>query len=497
MVDYQTDRLTFRRQFLFSSTPTDKLNNWQFLKIGNQFLYVHPDLTLEHIAKEDASCTLMGYWLDPHQPEASNLQLLAALHDNLDDKEAMHRRLNTLVGRFVLLIRNKGVYHVYHDACGLRSVYYTQKGNGLYVASQPKLFKLVLDLEEAPERLTYYSSHYVKTHKEHWLPCGITLFKNVFQLVPNHYLDGISNTPIRYWPAPEHKIEPSTPEVNAKALGELLTATMNAAHARYPLAFAITSGLDSRLMLSASKNIAKDTFFYTLKYRKLTTAAADIKIPKTLLTQIGCTHHVIDCKQEADSTFLSCYEGNTANPHLNDWGSIAYGIHKGFPQERLAVKANGVEIGRCAFLRDLKSGNPITVELLSDIVPGWKNFDFVKETFAQWLQTLKEIPGLGYDIRDLFYMEHRMGSWQAQSQLEWDIAQEVFVPFNNREVIRLMLSVDPDLRKKDTPVFYIKTIQQLWPEVLDVPINPNSIRATIKRLLVPLRQLKVLAKMRK
>lgn len=83
----------------------------------------------------------------------------------------------------------------------------------------------------------------------------------------------------------------------------------------------------------------------------------------------------------------------------------------------------------------------------------------------------------------MFYWEHRMGSWYAQSQLEWDIVQEVFTPFNSRELLDLMLSIDQSKRKKINPLLYIDAIKHLWKEVLSIPINPLSFKGKIRVLI--------------
>ena len=89
----------------------------------------------------------------------------------------------------------------------------------------------------------------------------------------------------------------------------------------------------------------------------------------------------------------------------------------------------------------------------------------------------------------MFYWEHRIGSWQAQSQLEWDTVQEVFSPFNSRELIEIMLSVDSSKRKSKRPLLYLDSISYLWKELLDVPINPVTIKTKLKKILSYLKML--------
>ncbi|SDS73288.1 hypothetical protein SAMN05192545_1949 [Maribacter dokdonensis] len=481
------DNLKFRRQFLLSPKLVEELSNWQVRKFGKSYLHVHPDLELNYVEIGNKTLILLGYWLSPHFCDKTNKDLLVEITKQVTYEKDFIEFLNKLVGRFVLIIKINDSFKVFHDACGLRTVYYSVNNNGIHLASQPELFKLIFSLVGNKERTEYFNSDYVKKTKEHWLPCGITLYNSVHQLLPNFYYNSDSNNQIRYWPNINQPIKTRTPEDGVKVMVDLMTKTMNCANVRFDIALAMTAGLDSRLLLSATKKISKDIFFYTLKYRNLTINSVDIKIPNTILTKLGFEHKVIDCTKKAEIQFLECYQNNTSNSHLDDWGTIASGIHKGFPKNRVAVRGNCVEIGRSAYFQKLKVNGDIKPDQLIGIVPGWRDLCFLNEYLSNWLKGVKQFEKYGYDIRDLFYMEHRVGSWQAQSQLEWDIAQEIFVPFNNREIIEVMLSVDSQYRNKQNYSFFTEAINLLWPEVLSEPINPISskqrIRGFIKSIL--------------
>jgi|TARA_R110000744_G_scaffold103809_2_gene198929 hypothetical protein len=493
------DNLKFRRQFLLSPKPAEELTNWQVRKFGNSYLHVHPDLELNYVESGNKTLILLGYWLSPHFCEKTNKDLLEEITKLETNEKVFIEFLNKLVGRFVLMIKINDTFKVFHDACGLRTVYYSVNNDGLHLASQPELFKLIFTLEGNKEREEYFNSDYVKKTKEHWLPCGITLFNSVSQLLPNFYYNSNSNNQIRYWPTPNQQIKTRTPEDGAKAMVDLMDKTMKCANVRFDIALAMTAGLDSRLLLSATKKIAKEIFFYTLKYRDLTINSADIRIPRIVLTRLGFKHNVIDCTEKAENKFLERYQNNTSNSHLDDWGTIASGIHKGFPKNRVALRGNCVEIGRSAYFQKLILNGDITPDQLIGIVPGWRDLSFLNEYLSKWLKEVKQFEKLGYDIRDLFYMEHRVGSWQAQSQLEWDIAQEIFIPFNNREIIEVMLSVDSQYRNKQNYSFFTEAINLLWPEVLSEPINPIStkdkLRGFIKSILTSLGLFKMIKKL--
>lgn len=178
-----------------------------------------------------------------------------------------------------------------------------------------------------------------------------------------------------------------------------------------------------------------------------------------------------------------------------DWGEMAYIMSKEYPSERISIKGNCSEIGRCTYTRATgrrrSQADPLGDHLMYEAQ--WKKINFIQKGISEWIEEVKpEEVNCGYDIYDLFYWEHRMGSWQAQAQLEWDIVQETFVPFNNRELLDIMLRIDPIYRCTDNNLLYKKAMENLWPEVLSEPINPKNIkifrklRNMIKRILFKL-----------
>jgi hypothetical protein len=231
---------------------------------------------------------------------------------------------------------------------------------------------------------------------------------------------------------------------------------------------------DSRMILSACKDFAPDIFFYTLQYRALTENSNDIKIPGRLLARLGLEHAVIDCRKPVDKDFGRMYVNNSDIPHLDDWGNMAKGMYDELPRGYLVVKGNGAEIGRNHYPEITSYEYFMKVDREWE---GWNNIPFIKNRVSGWYDGIKAIKdNHGYKLPDLFYWEHRMGSWQAQSQLEWDIIQEIYTPFNNRELIDIMLGVVLKYRICPPYPFFNESIKQLWKEVLREPINPKKLK---------------------
>ena len=173
---------------------------------------------------------------------------------------------------------------------------------------------------------------------------------------------------------------------------------------------------------------------------------------------------------------------------------MAQGLYSNYPQDRVCVKGNASEIARVRFR--VAEGEKVTARTLSKYstltFPHQKEMEknpFVNRAWEEWLLNLNDLHNV--HILDLFYWEHWAGNFAAMTQAEFDIVQEVFTPYNCRNFLTNMLSVDEKYRDHDEPILYKKLILKLWPEVLSEPVNPQEkrrkkqkIRPMIKKLLV-------------
>ncbi len=469
------NNLKFRRQFLFAPVECGQLEGWQIEKVDDYFIYVHPDCQFEK-SSGFYDLYLIGYILNPHAPGETSKQILDNL-SRVKDMNDFPEKLYSLTGRFVLIIKTEDDFIFFNDACGFRTVYYTKEEDSFYAASQPLLINEVIPLKKTKAHEEYFNSEYVANDMEYYLPSGITLYENVYHLVPNHYLEVSASEQKRYYPFRELKRRDYAEGVIA--FSALLKNTILVAHNNLDLSFGLTAGWDTRIILSGCKDIASDVSFYTLIYRNMDDKHMDIKIPRSLSRLLHLNHKFLDCEKDITPEFAEIYKANSDMAHINDWGKIAYGMSKTFPQEKVAVKGSCSEVGRCSWYPDGKHKVRLTDEDLLLLENGWEDIAFIREAIRKWYELIKK-NSFNYPLLDLYYWEHAMGSWQAQSQLEWDIVQEVFSPFNSREMFDIMFSIDPLKRKYENPALYVDAAKYLWPEILSKPVNPYTFKRRVR-----------------
>lgn len=477
------DKLAYARQFLLSPLPTNELPDWKHTTIGIYNIYSHPFLDVSKSTNGVIEVALIGFIVNPYNPEQTNMDILNAIAGDVS-LSSIADKLYNYAGRFVLVVKNGDKYYIFHDPCGLRSVFYTKYEEKIFAASQPLLLKKVIPLQEGARYKKFYASSYIKSDIEYYLPTGCSLFEGVYQLTPNHYLDFNSFSSVRYWPVKQ--LQKLNVKEAAEKIGDLLRKIMLAFHKRFKLALPITAGFDSRVVLSACKPIANDIFFYTLQYRGLKDDSADIKVPRKLLSKLGLKHHVIDCRNNGviEPVFADVYKNNSDISHLDDWGYIAYGMLDKIPDNRVVIKGNCAEIARCAYYMSGKKEEIQNANQILSMEPGWNQHEFIVESISNWLKETKKIENnFGYYVVDMFYWEQRLGNWQAQSQLEWDIVQEAITPFNHRELLDIGLGVENQYKCKPHFHLFPMIAEYLWKETLSEPINPRPFYHKFKVLM--------------
>jgi hypothetical protein len=470
---YNIEKLLFRRQFVLGPRFIEDFPHWSRVKIrDNYFLTVHPDLKVTQIVREEISLTLLGYILDPYHPQATDHDILSNLIGEMltdDAPENFIKCTYGLGGRWILIAGNVTDLYLFNDASGYRQVHYTDAGiRDFWCSSTPGLIADILNLKIDATAAEFINA-YMATETQYWWPGASSLYREIRHLLPNHYLNLRTGSCIRYWP--KGNIDVLSLQEVVELNEELLKGLMKSASNRYDLAVSLTAGRDTRLILAASRDVCDQLLFFTLQYWDLTDASPDLVVPPRLSSKLNLKHMIIKCPSSMEDTFRMLYERNVTTAR-QVYGTIAQGMFNCYPHEKVCVKGNSIPITKSHYrhkLHNLKEqdNNHITADTLALLTK--RQHPFAINEFNQWLSG---IPDTNIDVLDLFSWEDRIGNWQAMSQSEWDIVQEVFVPFNCRSFLSNMLSADKQYRQPPEYILQEKLIKRLWQDVLCEPINP-------------------------
>ncbi len=471
--------LRYRRQFAATFQPSDKFSHWQHYEFAEEGLhiYAHPDLEMTSTSDEsrNVELVLLGYAIDPYYPDRSNKDIInAIINAEISSIEDLSAAVCNLAGRFVLIAAFSSQIYVFHDACGLRSVFYAQVSGNTYLASQPLLFSEFFALKASDRYHAFNESSYkrdrINSGLPFVLPCGIGLYEDTYQLVPNHYLDMRKVVQKRYWP--NQPIAKQRIEEASQWSADMLAKLISAANARYKLALSLSAGWDSRLLLAASKSVADGMLVYTHILRHMTEQHPDVMIPQSIFGSYKeLDYQILDCRSELDPEFHRLYN---ANVDFADQRTVqlALEILRKIPQDRVAMKGSCAEIVRCAYYPYGISDKIVSSSQF--VYAGWEELPFIAERLEEWFKGARRAcDNANMELWDLFYWEHDMGSWMSQVWLEKDIAQESFSPFNYRPLMTMMLGVPVKYRREPDYLLFQRMIKRLWPELLNWPINPK------------------------
>ncbi|QQR67666.1 hypothetical protein B188_04490 [Candidatus Brocadiaceae bacterium B188] len=468
------EKLLYHNQFVMGPFFLEEFASWKRVKIHNSLhVMSHPNLNTVQAISENKSITLLGFILDPNNPHATDSDIINELIHKLFCCDTFIEHTFRFGGRWILIVNDGKTIRLFHDACGLRQVFYTDTVHtkDLWCASQPRIIAEILRLQFDPDAVDFINSYEFRNDQNFKFPCESSPYKEIKHLLPNHYLDLLTGQPKRYWPNKELDELPLNEAIEKISVS--LKSLMKSASYRFDLALGLTSGWDSRLLLAASKEISDKISYITVRKVNMLDDHADVQIPSILLSNLKLKHDVVKSSYIISDEFIQAFKKNTSLAH-DVYAPDAYAILKYSGQKKVAVTGGVSEAGRRS-VRDMyckPKKEKITAQDLSKI-ESMGNSQFAINNFEKWLLGLGDIHNV--DTLTLFGWEQEHGTWHASSQLEFNIGwKDIFTPFNCRDILINMLSVKEKYRKSPKYLLYKKLILKLWPEVLSVPINPHK-----------------------
>lgn len=482
------EKHVFRRQFIFSPRRINAFPGWKREEVGNRyFLLAHPDLSYTLIKNERNFLLLLGYILDPLYPERSDEKIVNELFSTAWSLGGLFTALKRMFGRYIIIASINGRMAAFSDPLGARALFYTSDSAGrLWVASQSSILAEYFGFHTDREIERDLFGIPLFAGEEYWYPGTVTAYREISHLLPNHYLDFSSKSQIRYWPV-EELIKRDDQEV-CDYVVELWRGAFRALCRRFDSALAISAGLDSRIILAASREVSSGMQFITHTHKNLGVSGPDIVIPSVMLPRLGLKHTIVFHSEHIDPDFERIFRRNVTTARRNK-GVNAYALYRHFQEcgkECVVINGNGGEITRNFYF--LPRVIPLSGFSLASLAFMEASTVAVNQ-FGNWLEGLSGVRESGYSVLDLLYWEQRIGNWASMSFSEYDISFESFSPFGCKDLLESMLSVSASERCWPDFRFHQRVIQRLWPEVLEYGVNPvkgrkAALRQALKRTCI-------------
>lgn len=467
--------LHFAKQFFIAPKAVEHsdFSDWKTIPLTNgDTLRTHPMLEFSISQNANTQLVLLDTIIDPERPLDSNQSILDNILLQANTFEDIEQCLYGLGGRWVLIVSQlDGSSRVYHDATGLKSVFYCRVDKSQYiVASQPALIEklgLTTRNQSLFDRFEKIHPEIHPGHLNYW-PLGLIPFDNVQQLLPNHYLQLNGMTCLRYWPNNSIERPTENTDLLADQINQLLRGSLQALMHRKSCTMSLTAGMDTRVLLACSLSYREKINFFTIRGSYVSNY--DIRITPKLVAKFGLDHHFIDISdQEAD---LKTGQ-HTAEILLNNVSGMLRG---GPPFRQLyeikkllgqRVHVIGVtEIGRCYYSQGKRED-----VMRGGLLPGcgpYKDIPEVIDGCNQWLDSVpQDIP---YNIRDLVFWEIRSGIGLSVVEVLREALFQRITLTNNRKIMDLFLAAPVGSRL--APHTLIRKIIALnEPKLLKLPFN--------------------------
>jgi len=461
----------YPRQFVVADLPTKCLNDLEYFKIGTYHVYHCPTLTVysRQVESYQKYVVLFGYASYPDNWNLSEIELLDKIL-NFDCLNDICKYISRLVGRYSIFLFVEGEGYVFHDPTGQRTVYYTTSPGIDVFGTQPLILGEFCKLEAGYKVELFFHSKYFKYADEYWLPSGLSIYENVLQLVPNHYLKLTTKQQIRYWPV--EPLRHLSFDDTVEFLSSFLTEYVQSASKKQNLVLPLTSGFDSRVLLALSRgNIIDNLICFTRIQRKnINKYHQDVVIPSIILKSIEHKHNIIITDRQVSASDEERYKLNNSTSRLQE-GAALFSSGNEVINNKYVMHGNVSEM-----IKIRKSGKPYLSLRDFDVIPkGWFEIGFIQRHLQKWYDTAANIENdFGLHPYELFYWEHRLGNWAARSYNENDFAFDVFTPFNSRDVLSVSLMLDICYRSLPEAKLHRAIIYKLWPEIDKYPYNKMS-----------------------
>lgn len=461
----------FTRGWLLTSgeAPTVLLGDWAEHVLGRYQLYLHPSAVLTH----SKHLWVIGQIFDIRRPKRCNFDVAEVLSAAWRTSEqTFHRELSYCNGCFALIVVDGDRVRIYTDATGMSAVFYTSD------LSMAGSHSLLVAMNEAGSTTVERYDIYAKFG----CPGRLARYRGVYSLNPGCHLT-MDGGVARY----KHRT-PLPPMRYSRVLKEFsksIRASMEAFAHRKPLVMSLTAGFDSRTALAAAKRINGIEYFTYYRTDDIDTDKVDRAIASTLADVHSLDHKIIMLRQSpSPKAYKRLCEFNAHYSHIQ---SASYNYFERWgKRDVFHVRSNLSEIGRAFYSSQLpgESPRPATVETalkcyVTNAMRKNRNYDATTDEnyhviYLDYI-TSSEASAIdsSYDYRDIFYWEHRMGSWHAQVVAESAAAFESLSVYNCDYILQLMLQ--PGFSDRRNNRLMLGSIKRNWPELLKIPINPRTL----------------------
>lgn len=471
--------LLYKRGFLFTDLELqfkDKLSQsvverWNNISFGKYNLYFEKSLSFSFLQEDGYKVAIIGLVLNPFDKknDISGICKSLLLNKKKSENDFLDY-LDQLSGRFIIITQTPEVTEVYNDACGTRTVFYDTTDQVTVIASHATMIADLLGYKPSKKANELIKDKKFKGRR--YLAGLMSPYDDVKPLTPNTKYQVETRKVIRFFPR-EDLTNQKTYEELLDEISSILKTQAELLCENNKVSISMTAGLDSRLTYAAQRDIKANVDYFThISSTNKDPYLEDIDIATKLTSLKNNKYTIYEYSAESHRRGFEDFRVIW----LKNVGMMRGSMHlfkmytDMFTEDRVHVRSNIAEIARVyypnrsEYLSAKKLARYYTRSEVGKYPEVIKSF----QEFIDTTQFTKDNM-YNYEYQDLFYWEHRMGMWHSWIVNESDTAYETFVPYNNRALLKIMLSTPYDKRK--TGDLFTDLIDIMWPELLKYPVN--------------------------
>lgn len=473
--DADLDRLMYRYGFVVSKSPAEApaLAGWKTVPVGDVYLTVHPGTRFVTAVADGRHLALVGQAFDPEKGIYLEGDVLAALLDAVASDEDFYAVLDRLAGRFALIVQTDGRTEIYQDAMGSRSVFYSTAGAPI-AASHAEIVADLIGARFADFFVPFLTSRNYQQRDVKYLPGVATPYEHVVQLTPNTKLIMPHQTVERFWPRENIGMQTTNEEAVAALVAHLHGLRWYLAINGLRPVLGLTAGTDSRGVFAATKDSNPVIFTYVRSEAATMTGSPDARMASEIAgaygleAQVWPIHNRLTLNQTDDALSeafrrATAYYRGPGSPWLGRLAATGEKVRDG-----LFIRGFGGEVMRGFYQSQDKRITKVNVQQLSnayDVNAGSRiTRGFFEDMMSRVSFTADSLKG--YDPNDIFYWEHRMGTWGSVSMSEADLAMPSMVAYNSRNLFKTFMAL-PEAVRASRSAFEVATLE-LAPALKDI-----------------------------
>jgi len=478
MASEDTDHVKFRKQFFLSRGEQTRLPSkyWISRRLHDGWhLCHHEDLEISIESSGDFKVALLGNAYDLDFTSRTNGEVAGTLVDAADAESAsffeFETRLSRLSGRHAVLVFGRDDDRIYHDAGGLKSVFFANSvDDDLCVGSQPALLE---HFGKTSRDESAYDAFVANPHSASFSAYFVP-YENVTQLLPNRYLSLRTGSVHRFWPV-EACREISMQE-SADTIYQLTKASVEAHCLRGNFALTLTGGFDSRMNLAATDPEIRERLQIATSITKAT-PDHDRWIPKHICKVLGLDIHQsrIDEVKKSESEVIKQLHSNIGGMSFDASLPRVLGVAETLGDH---VQGSGLccEVFRDHFPVAPEHTEALAPRTLADL-SGFRGNELAVPGLERWLSELPD----GWTSRQhaLLHWEQRLGVWASAHLAFKEALFEVSPPMNNRSILSAGLRAPGDTRCKPYHLAR-EVIRRGDPRLLDIPFNQDRLHSRLR-----------------